>query len=90
MRIVGLPGERIDIGREGVLINGTNVSMPQALAKLRYEPTIPNGPKSVISFPFLIPADSYLVLGDNTAIAFDSRYSGPVTSQNILGKVEAR
>lgn len=42
-----------------------------------------------ISFPYSVPAKSYFVLGDNRALAMDSRLSeiGAVSKDRIIGKV---
>ena len=89
-RIVGLPGERIDINPEGLFVNAAKISMPFFLSKVKYAPTIQNGPKAMMSFPFVVPTGCYLVLGDNAARAFDSRYWGPLPLENIIGRVETQ
>jgi len=89
-RVVGLPGEVIDITPAGLSINGKVMSIPSSLKIGAY--TLPPpalGPKSnpVTKFPYHISSDSYFVMGDNVNNALDSRYWGALKSTNILGRV---
>jgi signal peptidase I len=86
-RVVGLPGESIDIRPQGIFVNGTNTPLPIHLRKLAYVAAIPQGPPPTALFPFSIPAGHYFLLGDNSTNAFDSRYWGPLPLTNIIGKV---
>jgi signal peptidase I len=88
-RVVGLPGETIDISR-GVLINGTNLVVPGALRRIVHLPGIPGLPVETIRYPFRVPTNAYFVLGDNSTNAFDSRYHGAVTMEKILGTVRGK
>lgn len=89
-RIVGLPGETIDITPTGVSIDGKIISRPSSLSRLgpyqRPSGTfVPGTPMT--AFPYTIPADSYFVLGDNVSNAMDSRYWGALKKSQIHGKV---
>jgi len=76
-RLVGLPGEKVDVDEEGqVFINGKKleesyVVFPEAL-----------------SASFQVPADSYLFFGDNRADSFDARkWENPyIKGSKIMGK----
>lgn len=78
-RVIGLPGDKVEIKGEKVYINGKQ--LPES-----YLGTPPNyqfGPKTV-------PPNSYLVLGDNRQNSCDSHYWGPVPRDNIIGKAVFR
>lgn len=85
-RVVGLPGESIDIRPQGITINGTNTLLPARLANITYLAS-PGGVQATVSFPFSIPAGSYFVLGDNTTNAYDSRFWEALPGSSITGKV---
>lgn len=75
-RVVGLPGEAIEIKNQQIFINGQS----QAEAKL---------PKrlSIGQTSFVLAEDAYYVLGDNPNSSLDSRVWGPLPRANITGKV---
>jgi len=74
-RIVGLPGEKIEIQNGRVLINGQTLSEPYA-----------NG-ITVGSKILTLGAGEYYVLGDNRSKSADSRFHGPIKSADIVGQV---
>ncbi len=78
-RVIGLPGETVEIIDGKVYINGDT----QALRDDFIYDT-PNGEFG----PYEVPEDSYFVLGDNRDDSYDSRYwPGPFISEDtILGK----
>jgi len=76
-RVVGLPGETVEIRRGVVTING---------APLREE-YIPGAEQDAHSYPATrLPADHYFVLGDHRRSSNDSRVWGPVARSYIYGK----
>ncbi len=77
-RIVGLPGEKVEISGGEVKINGQVLDESAYLAK----GTVTKGEMSVTLGP-----DEYFVLGDNRAHSSDSRLFGPIKKKNIIGKV---
>jgi signal peptidase I len=77
-RIVGLPGETIEIKDGKVSINGTLIEEPYLDPEYVSEDTMPE--------PFTIAADNYFVLGDNRRNSSDSRYWGTVSRKLIYGK----
>ena len=62
-RIIGLPGETVEIISGKVYINSELLDEPY----LSEEPTGDFG-------PYQVPEDSYFMLGDNRAVSKDSRY----------------
>lgn len=87
-RLVGLPGERIEIGDGRVLANGRALSERDGIPALNY--TAPRGlPKLNLddSYSYAVASDGYFVLGDNSAHSYDSRYWGSVPRENIDGRV---
>lgn len=91
-RVVGLPGERIEIRSKKVYVNGTELSEPYASHVdenvLPNNPALPEPYRSRDHFgPFTVPAERFFVLGDNRDRSSDSCYWGPVPRENIGGQV---
>jgi signal peptidase I len=87
-RIVGLPGETIGFTNGQMTVNGKPMSPPAHLSYLRYASPIPGVPiDKHTRHPYLIPANSYYVLGDNPAGAKDSRLRGAIPRSGIVGKI---
>ncbi|MBA4019871.1 MAG: signal peptidase I [Pirellula sp.] len=84
-RIIGLPGETVELRDGEVYIDGRLAPKPSAVAKIRYD-NIPGFPQPT---QWKLAADEYFVLGDNPQISDDSRYwtfGAGVPSQLIVGK----
>ena len=80
-RIIGLPGETIDIKEDGsVYINDT-------LLKENYLVSTTN--PGEVAYPHNMNVGEYFVIGDNRLDSFDSRYVqvGNINSSNIKGRV---
>lgn len=88
-RIVGLPGETIDIQDSFIVINGAKLEYPKKISTIRYTSRWADTPPAV-TLPYTLPAHSYFVLGDNTSQAIDSRYIGSILKEDIKGKVEGK
>ena len=76
-RIIGLPGDTIEINDSIVYINGNKISEPY----IKEEMNLPYYLK------LKIPKDKFFVMGDNRNISLDSRYFGLVQGTDIQGKV---
>lgn len=73
-RVLGLPGDTLEI-EDGVLkINGRAIAEPYVLGNPRDRQ------------PLRIPSDHYFVLGDNRPHSNDSNNFGPVHRSQIIGK----
>jgi signal peptidase I len=90
-RVIGLPGETLEVKDKRVYVNGTRLEEPY----VHYlEP--PRGPSEyheVTSFdlrerygPVKIPADKYFVMGDNRDNSQDSRYWGFLPREYVKGR----
>ena len=76
-RIIGLPGETVEIRHGALFVNGHVVP----------EPYVPPQYADVTDFgPVKVPKSSYFVMGDHRISSNDSRVFGPVSSQFIYGR----
>jgi len=80
-RLVGLPGETVEIEGGEIHVNGRLVPRPSALSKLHYFKSGVYGIQGVRLGP-----DEYFLLGDNSYPSVDSRRFGPVPGKNVLGR----
>ncbi len=78
-RVIGLPGETVEVSDGVVYING----QPLAENYINELPTYEWGPD-------VVPADSYLVLGDNRNRSNDSHAWGFVPEDHIIGRASVR
>jgi len=78
-RIVGLPGEKVEVKNGVVFVNDEEIDEGAYVD--------PSHNNSRVSFPLrIIAPDSYYVLGDNRDNSSDSRYWGTVARSQILGR----
>ncbi len=76
-RVVGLPGETVEIRQGTVYVDGKIV--PEPYVPAQYEDLSDFGPKHV-------DKDNYFVMGDHRISSNDSRVFGPVPIQYIYGR----
>ncbi len=74
-RVIGLPGDTIQITPTQIIVNGMTLKEPYISAPIN------GSPKTV-----MLQAGDYFVMGDNRPDSFDSRSWGPVPSSYIIGK----
>ena len=84
-RIIGKPGDTVEIRDKVVYINGEPLVESYAIHR---EPSmLPEGLQPRDNFgPVVIPKDSYFVMGDNRDQSLDSRFWGVVKAGKIKGK----
>ena len=75
-RLVGLPGETIELKRGTIYINGHPITFPGVVIQRDYS-----------AFgPYQIPENHYFFVGDNRANSADSRVWGTVPKDDLIGK----
>lgn len=80
-RLVGLPGEHLQIQDGSVFVNG--VALDE-----RFVQRIPEMMRHE-AFDFVVPADHYFMMGDNRDNSLDSRYWGFLTREDMKGRAGA-
>lgn len=79
-RIIGLPGDTVQISQGKVYVNGALLPEPYLPDYLYTEPELEK----------VVRADELFVIGDNRPNSNDSRFFGPVPLDNVIGKSQAR
>lgn len=77
-RIIGLPGDMIELRNGELFVNGKPLPEPFKKVQDKYA-----------TGSWVVPADSYFVLGDNRPVSSDSREGWSVNRDLIKGKVQA-
>lgn len=80
-RVIGVPGDVVaPDGRGGVTVNGRPL----------VERYLPPGTPTEDLVRTVVPADSYLVLGDNRTASVDGRFFGTVARDEVIGRAVLR
>lgn len=86
-RVIGLPGEKVQIKNDQVTI--FNNSHPNGFV-LDEKGYLPSGLKTAGDLTISLKSDQYFVMGDNRMFSSDSRSWGPVPQKDIVGEVALR
>jgi signal peptidase I len=80
-RVVGLPGETLEVRHRNVYINGQRLEEPYVVH------IDPREIDNRDNFgPVTIPADQFFMMGDNRDNSYDSRYWGFASKESMIGK----
>jgi signal peptidase I len=87
-RIIGLPGESIEVRGTQVLINGQAIEQPFAHFLLPHDPNAPasEGDPRERYGPVTVPPGHYFAMGDNRDNSEDSRYWGFLPATYLKGR----
>jgi signal peptidase I len=85
-RVIGLPGDVIEVRDKKVYVNGKRHEIPQE--KYTDPFTLNQGPGKVRDFfgPFTVSPGHIFAMGDNRDQSYDSRFWGQVPIENIKGR----
>ncbi len=81
-RVVGLPGDTIEVRHDRLFVNGEPQREPYVNDRYRKRQG-PYGPRTV-------PKGHVFVMGDNRGNSQDSRVFGPVPEENLIGEALVR
>ena len=86
-RIIGMPGDTVDVHDGNVYINGSETPLEDSFCM---EPS--STLEGNLVYPIVVPSDSYFVLGDNRMDSNDSRFwiNTFVRKDEILGNAVFR
>lgn len=84
-RVIGLPGETVEIKAGAVWIRTVDGQYFQLQEDYLNE--MPRQDASVNNMSYTVPAGSYFMMGDNRNNSDDSRFWGTVTEDRVLAKV---
>jgi len=80
-RVIGLPGETLEIRHRDVYINGQKLDEPYAVHNdpAQFDRRDNYG-------PIMLGPDQFFMMGDNRDNSYDSRFWGPAARQSFIGR----
>jgi len=87
-RVIGLPGDQLELRRKKIYINGKDIAEPYAhfMAPLSPESDKRSDELREEYGPVTVPADQYFMMGDNRDNSEDSRYWGFMPASYVKGQ----
>ena len=93
-RVIGLPGEKVELRAGKVYINGNplqeNVYLSSSVRTFVEACNSTGLQPPFLAKPEVIPPNSYLMLGDNRSSSYDGRCWGVVPRERIIGQAVVR
>jgi signal peptidase I len=86
-RVIGLPGDTVEMKQDTLYINGKKYDEPYLDASKQ---KLPEGELLTEDFQEIVPEDAYFVMGDNRRQSRDSREIGAVSAKEMIGEVKLR
>ncbi len=87
-RVIGLPGDRVELQDGKVLVNGVELDEPYIFEEDGVAQT--TDPQAGGASQWLVPEDELLVMGDHCQDSADSRSFGPIEVRHVIGRAWLR
>jgi signal peptidase I len=87
-RVIGLPGDRIELQGGNVYVNGKELDEPYLFAVRGVRQ--PTNPTAGAASEWLVPAGELFVMGDHRRASADSRAFGPIEISQVIGRAWLR
>ena len=87
-RVIGLPGDQVELRDGKVFVNGTQLNEPYIFAE--NGTAVSTDPQPGGATQWLVPAGELLVMGDHRNMSADSRSFGPIPISHVIGRAWLR